>query len=765
VSDSDRLARSTLESLRHRAEPLWIGALGVHFIVVGRVLVPALIHLLGRGGQVETVEWAIYMSLLVGYAPLVWIIARVLPRLTSRRVASWLRLAIVCAALVELGFYALFANWIFILSATMAAVLTVVALGYTGQSEGQKGRYRGLPRVLPLLFAAAFGWMCAGGLVSWSDALEWISGSPRTALTVIAATALSAFALRGAPDLSPREQRLRWPDFLALAILVVFSFRTFPMVEFYHWGFYVGPIEQLRQGGRLLWDTPSQYGFLSILIPAALPASAWVSFWFYQSAIFAIVAALMYVTFRRLGSRWTGALFAFAVTFTTLFFRPRDETLILPAQMTPSGGPVRFLWSFLLLAFIAGHYFRPAEKQRSRDFVFGGTAIWLASVLWSAEGAIYCSAIWFCSFAVLLAQRAVEWRDTGVPARNILRRAAQWIAVPLVALAVTVVLVLLGYLLLFHMSPDWRGYVEYVVLYSRGGFGALPVDPSGSVWYLMLLFLIISTMAAMYLTRDARNPRLVALAGLWGGAWSVGSYFVGRSHPVNALSLVPLLLYSTAIGLSLLSTDRSRHWHRLVVTALVPAFAMPIALTLGHAGFAAEVTQRQLQLSRFTEQVPTMEPALHSLLVQSGARPSDSFVRVGDGRLMLPAWSMAPPTRRIVSDRSWLPKPYEIIGSLPADRRQAYIDRNAKSIPVSGWLIHSKRHTIPGYSALLAQIERTRHEERRYENADWILSWMAIGPRGSATAPTAPRTGRRPTRRNSRSDSSASHTTAMLLQK
>ena len=43
-----------------------------------------------------------------------------------------------------------------------------------------------------------------------------------------------------------------------------------------HWQLYVGPVEMLGQGGYLLWDIPSQYGFLSILSSYLIPlTSAW----------------------------------------------------------------------------------------------------------------------------------------------------------------------------------------------------------------------------------------------------------------------------------------------------------------------------------------------------------------------------------------------------------------------------------------------------------------------------------------------------------
>jgi len=553
---------------------------------------------------------------------------------------------------------------------------------------------------------------------------------------------LTVFALTPARNESVDDDLgLHWWDYVAIAALAAFSFRTFPVVEFYHWGFYIGPIEQMRQGGRLLWDTPSQHGFLSLIIPTILPGRAWASFWFFQATLFALVAAMMYVSFRRLGSRGTNGLFAFVVTFTTLFFRPRSESMILPAQMTPSGGPVRFLWCFVLLAFITGYFFRPSEKQSTRGFTIGGTAIWLASILWSPGGAIYCTAIWFSSYGVFLVERMIEWRKTGATSSNAWRRLAKNASIPIVGAAALILAVTLIYAAIFGALPDWRGYCEYLPLYSRGGYGAHPIDPTGPIWYLMLLFLGLSTIL-FCVAADIHDPRLVVLAGVWGGAWAVGSYFVGESRPVNALSLTPFLLFCAAIALRVIGADRSTRWYAMIVAGMVPAFAIPIALTLGHSGLPAALTHEQLSPARFTDQLPRMEPALLEVLFNADAQPGDSYVRIGDGRLMLPAWTTSDRRGAVMSDRSWLPKPYAIIGSLSPERRQVYIDRNAESDSSGGWLIQSKHDTLPGKAALLAQIERTRHEVKRFENADWIVSWMAIGPPrdASATDSTALRT-------------------------
>jgi hypothetical protein len=203
----------------------------------------------------------------------------------------------------------------------------------------------------------------------------------------------------------------------------------------------------------------------------------------------------------------------------------------------------------------------------------------------------------------------------------------------------------------------------------------------------------------------------------------VGSYYTGRSHPVNVLSLAPILLFSAALLLRTLRSDFSSPWHEIIFAALVPAFAMPVVVTLGHSRALAEITRPQLAPAAIVTQVPAMDSSLAGLLAQEGARPADPVVLIADGRLMLPAWNSG--NQIVMSDRSWLPKPYEIIGSLPATRRNVYIDRNRGSIP-GGWLIHSKTDTIKHYDELHQKLLEGRVESRRLENDRWIVSWIGL---------------------------------------
>jgi hypothetical protein len=96
---------------------------------------------------------------------------------------------------------------------------------------------------------------------------------------------------------------------------------------------------------------------------------------------------------------------------------------------------------------------------------------------------------------------------------------------------------------------------------------------------------------------------------------------------------------------------------------------------------------------------------------------------MADGRLMLEAWK-GKDGEPIMSDLSWLPKPYEIIGSLDPVRRQVYFERNRSG----GWLVHDTSIAMGNFDARLAEVLAGRRIEFQKELGPWIV--YRISPRG-----------------------------------
>jgi hypothetical protein len=479
----------------------------------------------------------------------------------------------VALGLLELARYVFFANWIFELSATMAAIVTVVALGYAGGRQSSDGRSTGFMRVLPVIFAASFAWMCAGSLISWHDALEWIASSPTTATVMILSIALCALGLRDGTEAGAHDFRIGWLDYSAIAILIVLSLRTAPLAVIEHWSSLVVPIDSISR------KSP-------------------VAFWLLQSAALAVVAMLMYVGLRHVGSKWVAIPLSLIVTAATLFFVPLSGDKLAAVQAIPSYGPLRLVWCFILVWFIGRFYFIPAEQQQTRRFVFIGTSIWLAAVLWSTESAGYATAIWVASLTVFTAQRVVTWRDLQLSRGDTARRVVQILATPAVALAAVVIVVTIVYFMVLKTMPNWDTYLQNAPESPRAP------DPTGPVWYMLIVFGALSIIAAMTLGNGWTDARMVPLAGLWTGFWAVSHFFVVTNEPARAFALVPLSLFMVAIAIRLMRSHRSHRWHRVVIAGLVPAFAMPVAIVLGHGRLVSEISRPQVLPPRITLQSP-----------------------------------------------------------------------------------------------------------------------------------------------------------------
>ena len=94
------------QELRRALEPLWVAALGIHFILGGSFFLPRLIRLLGRGGAVETVEWAVYMSMLFVFPIAVAIIGWWLPRVAGDAATSAVKQGLVLLLALLFAIYA-----------------------------------------------------------------------------------------------------------------------------------------------------------------------------------------------------------------------------------------------------------------------------------------------------------------------------------------------------------------------------------------------------------------------------------------------------------------------------------------------------------------------------------------------------------------------------------------------------------------------------------------------------------------------------------
>jgi hypothetical protein len=701
-------------------ELVWTAAIALVFVTVGYTLLPGFIRMMGKSGRIESVEWSLFLLLGLGFP----VVAASTGLLAVKLAPSRARTVSMIAGAVVIGF-ALWSFWVFGIGAFLASLaLAAIVLLVARWSRGEGNRTLASRENLVSVVVLTAVWEAVLKIASWTDATGWMTQSARTpvlAILVAAASAITIAAVASSSDVeSGKGFRFSWVDVIAVVVFVMLGFRTTPIVEFYHWGFWVAPVESIRQGGWLLWDVPSQYGFLSVLLPSLLPtANGWEAIYLFQAGLYVVTAIAIYVSIASLRSGIVPRLLALAFTATAYFFRPRTFPLIIPAQDTPAGGPMRFFWCYAMLLVIVWKYNR-GDRVRDRTFAIVGSTVWLVSVAWSAESAIYTTVAWAAAYTVFLLQRFFAARTSDSSSGNRGRNLAAGFAIPIIAIVVGIAVVTVIYKADNGHSPDWKSYYEYALLFS-GGYSALPADPRGAVWYLVVLFIVASAIVVRFLVREPASPKLFVAVGAWGTIWAISSYFVSRSHPVNLLSLVPLLIFSIAILLHLLRSGASDPWSNLLTFVTAPLLAMPILITVSHAGFPNLLFREQSPMSKLTVQVPAMDSSLAQLAVTAGIRPSDRVWYVSEGKFMLPRWpGLDAEGKADINRHPWAAEPFEVIGTLPVARRDLYITRSQHR-QGSGWLIEKKSEINPAYSSVLGLIERSFSRTRSLENDKWLV--------------------------------------------
>jgi len=109
-SDSARDSRAATR-LRIQVEPLWVAALALLIILPGFQFGAPVIRFFGRGGKQETVEWLTYLSVLAGLPVGAFVIERFLPRATSSRVQSIVKMGLLLFVVAESVVYVAGSQW------------------------------------------------------------------------------------------------------------------------------------------------------------------------------------------------------------------------------------------------------------------------------------------------------------------------------------------------------------------------------------------------------------------------------------------------------------------------------------------------------------------------------------------------------------------------------------------------------------------------------------------------------------------------------
>ena len=515
--------------------------------------------------------------------------------------------------------------------------------------------------------------------------------------------------------------------FVLLAVSI-FAFRIDGLMtggSWFHVGYFTGVVQTVKDGGLLLWDTPSQYGFLNILIPSLLPfGSAEKSFLYFQ-ALMLLVVSLVVLRAIWAATRTTSWLL-FAVPFIVLL-NFADPALVGP-QPFPSSSVIRFGPSLLLIALFSLVKIGDNGKNFIRIISFtAGVAL-----LWSFESFFFSS--------MIIAGWIFGEKNPISHLRNFRSRSMAILLGTLLVSGSISVVYSLFVLRIVGGLPSWSWFYLAPSKFAEG-FGSLPLDPWGAG------LLIIVSIAGCVLLLSVCNAEYRQLCTASIGAllaWT--TYYVGRAHSSNIIAEFPLifvalLLPTLRVGMSfrhsqtvvrqssdnLCSNIQAKKVLAFPITVLTIFGALIVSSTAVNPALPTTVEKfKVLPLEATFFASEGFLPDGLTELLKSAQLKKLPFAYVGNYGLLphLPD-DLA---EKLDQDSTWLPVPLGLLEEpIPRNVRLRILNRRAERDPADGYLVWHKANSIPGRGEeWIKDISKTHRCVVLVENEDWQIQECKI---------------------------------------
>jgi hypothetical protein len=500
---------------------------------------------------------------------------------------------------------------------------------------------------------------------------------------------------------------------LVYGVFFMLSFRhdsLFLGASEFHWEYFVGPIRSLRNGFWLLWDVPSQYGVLNLLIASLLPASnSWQALYLFQGMLLLAAASLAYHAIITGSPR--NRLPGFLVVVAGIFFA--DPELIGPS-LYPSSSVIRFFWCYVLLFLLSRAMCKQNDQQLFRSFIVPGFCVWLLGVLWAFESAVYCSAIYF---AALLA--GDMFPELGAPGRMLSQATTiskTFLKRCLIAGALLYSLVLIAsayYLIRLGKFPDLRMYLEHATSYA-GGFGSLTLKPNGAAWTFLLAFLGVASLSLRGKALPGSKGAIMYQCGALGAMLAISTYFVGRASPSNVTAVLPIIILALATSLKT-EGSQGNTFHPALAAIAVPLFALTLISSFGSPRLVRTLQGLQSMSPGIEERLPISEPSLAELLHKAAVGPSENVVYYGFDAAM-PAFQAGPGEKRLPYEKTWLVNPLQLLEEPIKPRRQKEIILRSLGRAGAGYFVQKKGQAEDRVAVWLAIISETHSAKQIHEN-------------------------------------------------
>ncbi len=295
----------------------------------------------------------------------------------------------------------------------------------------------------------------------------------------------------------------------------------------YHWQPFIGPLNMMSQGGLLLWDIPSTYGFLSLISAYIIPFNdPWLKMYFLNSILSFFISIIIFNTlWNKNGVIWYFA--SLALVFALVYIIPASERFANSA-IVPQGGAIRFFWTILLIFTLI----KFKDEKFNKQIIFS-TPIWLIGSLWSAESAFFVNVIIFSFiFFSILLDRKDYFEKIKITS-----------LLPISFLS-SLVLISIFYFIKIGKFPDFYAFIEPALMNTRGYYSEI----MSSKMPFVILLIILSFIIFLEVNKNYLSLKI----SIWFLLWSVSAYTVGQSVGVAFLKILVVYIFGAFLLTNLL---------------------------------------------------------------------------------------------------------------------------------------------------------------------------------------------------------------------
>jgi len=502
-----------------------------------------------------------------------------------------------------------------------------------------------------------------------------------------------------------------------------------------HIDFFLGPIVAVRQGAWLLWDQPSAYGFLWVLMVAFLPVKhTAIALSIFLGLLNFSLSVLLYKVFCGYCRQSVlNRLFAFLLVITSFLIRSfpnQDLDLgILNGNFTdaystwywlspidiPQVSALRTIWCCVLLIIASQYFF--CNKEHFKRISIWGCVFWAVGCLWSAESVIFSTATWLPAYIYV----------------SFARKKYKWMFLPLLTILIPVIFFSVYYYMNLGHIPEWGALFEFV--YTSGPDSELNpvISRIGVMWIALFLLISVVFIATMLMLYDTDSSAIGLSLACFGAIWSVTSYYVGYSANSKFHVLIHIYVLAIVVILRMIATKKNEFiksygFYLILKNTLVvfTVFILVGGLDIDRVGlirFYNSQTKRSYSYFDPRSHRAPLPQLLGDLLIQAEVKPSDRIM-LADSYGNLSGWSYT--SGMYITDyKVWLPT----TPSLSDDRRKIYLERFVNRSCGGGWLVSPNIVDIKSYYSLRQVDKKLVNESgyfrqtKKYFNSDWILDY------------------------------------------